>query len=61
MAVAPGAVVSAGPPDAEGVPLLEGRGLVEGEPAAYVCRGFVCRLPVTTQAELNRELRGQLD
>ncbi|MEU9841529.1 thioredoxin domain-containing protein [Actinomadura sp. NPDC048032] len=61
MAVAPGAVVSAGPPGAEGVPLLEGRVLVDGEPAAYVCRGFVCRLPVTTQAELNRELRGQLD
>jgi uncharacterized protein YyaL (SSP411 family) len=61
MSVAPGAVVSAGPPDAEGVPLLEGRGLVDGVPAAYVCRGFVCRLPVTTQADLNRELRGQLD
>ncbi len=29
MSVAPGAVVSVGPPDAEGVPLLEGRGLVD--------------------------------
>ncbi|MEV4673440.1 MULTISPECIES: thioredoxin domain-containing protein [Actinomadura] len=61
MAVAPGAVVSVGPPDAEGVPLLEGRGLVDGVPSAYVCRGFVCRLPVTTRADLTRELRGQLD
>jgi uncharacterized protein YyaL (SSP411 family) len=61
MAVAPGAVVSVGPPDAEGVPLLEGRGLVDGVPAAYVCRGFVCRLPVTTTSDLTRELRGQLD
>ena len=61
MAVAPGAVVSVGPPDARGVPLLEGRGLVDGAPAAYVCRGFVCRLPVTTRADLARELRGQLD
>ncbi len=61
MAVAPGAVVSVGPPDAEGVPLLEGRGLVDGVPAAYVCRGFVCRLPVSTTADLARELRGQLD
>ncbi|RKS72017.1 hypothetical protein BZB76_4828 [Actinomadura pelletieri DSM 43383] len=61
MAVAPGAVVSVGPPDAAGVPLLEGRGLVEGVPAAYVCRGFVCRRPVTSPAELNRELRRQLD
>ncbi|WP_067455799.1 thioredoxin domain-containing protein [Actinomadura macra] len=57
MAVAPGAVVSVGPPDAGGVPLLEGRGLVDGVPAAYVCRGFTCRLPVTAPAELIRELR----
>ncbi|QKW34120.1 thioredoxin domain-containing protein [Actinomadura sp. NAK00032] len=61
LAVAPGAVVSVGPPDAEGVPLLEGRGLVDGVPSAYVCRGFVCRLPVTTRADLTRELRRQLD
>jgi uncharacterized protein YyaL (SSP411 family) len=61
MAVAPGAVVSAGPPDAEGVPLLEGRGLVGDRPAAYVCRNFACRLPVTTPSDLTRELRGQLD
>ncbi|RFS84726.1 thioredoxin domain-containing protein [Actinomadura spongiicola] len=61
MAVAPGAVVSVGPPDAVGVPLLEGRGLVDQVPAAYVCRGFVCRRPVTSPAELNRELRRQLD
>jgi uncharacterized protein len=53
--------VSVGPPGAEGVPLLEGRGQVDGLPAAYVCRNFVCRLPVTTQADLTRELRGQLD
>ncbi|MFI0410923.1 thioredoxin domain-containing protein [Actinomadura sp. 3N508] len=58
MAVAPGAVVSVGPPDAEGVPLLEGRGLVDGVPSAYVCRGFVCRRPVTSSAELTRELLG---
>ena len=61
MSVAPGTVVSVGPPDAEGVPLLEGRGLVDGAPAAYVCRGFVCRRPLTSTADLTRELRGQLD
>ncbi|SFN93955.1 MULTISPECIES: thioredoxin domain-containing protein [Actinomadura] len=61
MASVPGAVVSTGPPDAGGVPLLEGRGLVDDRPAAYVCRDFTCRLPVTTPADLTRELRGQLD
>ncbi|GAA0571780.1 thioredoxin domain-containing protein [Actinomadura livida] len=61
MSAAPGAVVSVGPPDAAGVPLLEGRGLVDGVPAAYVCQGFVCRRPVTSTADLARELRSQLD
>ncbi|GAA3674313.1 thioredoxin domain-containing protein [Nonomuraea antimicrobica] len=36
--------------------LLEGRGLVGGVPAAYVCRGFTCRLPVTTVEDLRAEL-----
>jgi uncharacterized protein YyaL (SSP411 family) len=40
------------------VPLLEGRGLVDGAPAAYVCRDFTCRLPMTRPADLARELRG---
>ncbi|MBC3190117.1 thioredoxin domain-containing protein [Pseudonocardia sp. C8] len=48
-----GAVVVAGEPDAAGVPLLAGRGPVEGAPAAYVCRGFVCDVPVTTPDELS--------
>jgi uncharacterized protein YyaL (SSP411 family) len=38
------------------VPLLEGRTLVDGAPAAYVCRGFVCQAPVTGPAELAAEL-----
>jgi uncharacterized protein YyaL (SSP411 family) len=37
-------------------PLLEGRGLVEGRPAAYVCAGFVCQRPVTTARELSELL-----
>ena len=29
---------------------------VDGSPAAYVCRDFTCRAPVTTVADLEREL-----
>ncbi len=38
------------------IPLLAGRDLVDGQPAAYVCRQFACRLPVTTPAALAAEL-----
>ena len=47
-----GAVVTAGQPDAAGVPLLRDRTLVEAQPAAYVCRGMVCDRPVTDVADL---------
>ncbi|HLL66224.1 MAG TPA: thioredoxin domain-containing protein [Micromonosporaceae bacterium] len=52
----PGAVVVAGPPDAPGVPLLAGRPLREGAPTAYVCRGFVCDVPVTDVEALTARL-----
>ena len=45
-----GAVVVGGPVDS--MPLLDGRDRVRGEDAAYICRGRVCDLPVTTAAEL---------
>ncbi|HEY2297824.1 MAG TPA: thioredoxin domain-containing protein [Jatrophihabitans sp.] len=51
-----GAVVVAGDPDAPGIPLLAGRTLVGGRAAAYVCRGMVCDLPVTTVADLTGQL-----
>ena len=46
----PNAVVAFGP--AAGVPLLEGKALVDGKPAVYVCERFACRQPVTEAAEL---------
>jgi uncharacterized protein YyaL (SSP411 family) len=46
----PNAVVAFGP--AEDVPLLEGKTLVEGRPAVYVCERFACRAPATDPAEL---------
>jgi uncharacterized protein len=48
----PGTVVVAGEPDRPGVPLLADRPLIDGQSAAYVCRGFVCDRPVTTVDEL---------
>ncbi|GAA4608496.1 thioredoxin domain-containing protein [Actinoallomurus liliacearum] len=40
-----------------GVPLLEGRAPVDGRPAAYVCRDFTCRLPVTEVGALQEQIR----
>ena len=48
----PGAVVVTGAPDAPGVPLLEGRPMIDGIATAYVCRGFVCDCPVTAVDDL---------
>jgi len=45
-------VLAGGPEGAEQPPLLQGRTAVDGEPAAYVCENFSCRLPVTTPEEL---------
>jgi uncharacterized protein YyaL (SSP411 family) len=46
----PHVVLAGGPPD--GVPLLQGRDTVDGQPAAYVCRRFTCRSPVTRPEDL---------
>jgi uncharacterized protein len=46
----PNAVVAFGP--AQGVPLLDGKDLVDGKPAVYICERFACQAPVTDAAEL---------
>jgi uncharacterized protein YyaL (SSP411 family) len=46
----PDTVVAVGP--SEEVPLLAGKGLVEGKPAVYVCERFACQAPVTTPKQL---------
>ena len=55
----PGAVVivadssAAGYPDMQkSIPLLEGRGMMDGKATAFVCVGRTCKLPVTTVEEL---------
>jgi uncharacterized protein YyaL (SSP411 family) len=46
----PNGVVAFGPTD--DVPLLEGKTLVDGKPAVYVCERFACRAPVTDPSDL---------
>jgi uncharacterized protein len=58
-APSPGAVLAVGDGTGESaVPLLVGRGLVGGAPAAYVCRNFTCRAPVIDPVELAAALGG---
>jgi uncharacterized protein len=56
----PNTVLAIGGPDdeeaARAVPLLRDRSQVDGNPTAYVCQRFACRLPVTTAEELAAQL-----
>jgi uncharacterized protein len=40
------------------VPLMADRTAIDGRSTAYVCRGFVCRLPVTSPEALRTQLEG---
>jgi len=62
LAAPPGAVLALGDPAGPAewdVPLLAGRGLVDGAAAAYVCRNFTCRAPITEPDILRTELGGR--
>ncbi len=58
----PNRVLAVAAPDDEAarraLPLLEGRAPVDGRATAYVCRRFVCELPVTEPAALAARLAG---
>jgi len=41
----------------EGIPLLDGRTTIEGQPAAYVCRNFTCDMPVIDASRLENKLQ----
>jgi len=43
-----------------GLPLLAKRTAVEGKPTAYVCRHYVCQMPVTARQDLARQLEAEL-
>ncbi|WP_369248854.1 thioredoxin domain-containing protein [Streptomyces sp. R41] len=58
LGTAPGAVVAVGAPESDELPLLSGRPLVDGKPAAYVCRNFTCDAPTIDPDRLRAALSG---
>ncbi len=50
----PNTVVAVGPSDE--VPLLRGKGLVDGRPAVYLCESFACQAPVVDAENLSGTL-----
>jgi len=54
-----GSVIIAGEPDQPGLALLADRPVLDRRPTAYVCRHFVCRLPVGSAEALSAELGAQ--
>jgi uncharacterized protein YyaL (SSP411 family) len=59
LGTSPGAAIVAGDPGrptSHAVPLLRDRPLVDGRPAAYVCRHFVCAAPTTDPSHLATQI-----
>nr|WSY52180.1 thioredoxin domain-containing protein [Streptomyces sp. NBC_00886] len=56
LGTAPGAVVALGVVGSDELPLLADRPLVDGGPAAYVCRNFTCDAPTTDPERLRTAL-----
>jgi uncharacterized protein YyaL (SSP411 family) len=56
LSTSPGAAVAIGLPGSTAVPLLADRTLVDGGPAAYVCRNFACERPTTDPHQLASSL-----
>jgi uncharacterized protein YyaL (SSP411 family) len=52
----PNETIAMGLPNSDGVPLLDGRTMLAGVAAAYVCQGFTCSAPVTDPAALRAML-----
>jgi uncharacterized protein len=52
-----GSVVIAGMSNQPGLALLAERPMINSQPTAYVCRHFVCRLPVTSVDDLVSQLK----
>jgi uncharacterized protein YyaL (SSP411 family) len=55
-----GVAVTAAPEDPARTPLLEARTTLGGAATAYVCERYACRAPVTTPADLRREIDAAL-
>jgi len=57
----PNKIIAMGEPDdvehTALIPLLQGKNLVNGAPAVYLCENYSCRAPITEVAELERNLR----
>ena len=51
-----GSIIVAGIPDQPGLALLADRPMINDQPTAYVCRHFVCRIPVNSADDLAIQL-----